>query len=130
MMKKSLSVLEKIKFGQKFDRNIVTLCGLSKLTNRLSLILSIAKIFQKIGIENLISRIGNQFSINIVRLNLNIDRKFDNCNHNFLVFKVSAFVLKDSSGDENIHPERPSLINLGQENVPKYSNVNHSLSIG
>lgn len=130
MKKYSFSVLEKIKLCQKFDGNAVTFCGLSKLLHRLTLILSIAKIPKKIGIENLIGCICDKLPVNIVRFDLNIDRKFDYCNHNFIVLKVSAFVLKDSSGVEKDSPERPSLITGVRELKNNISDVYHSLSIG
>lgn len=131
MKQDSFSVLEKIKFCQYFDGNSGTFCRLSKLLHRLSFILSIAKILKKIGIENLIGCICNKLSVDIVRLDLNIDRKFDYCNHKFIVLKVSAFVLKDSSGVEKDTTRASQSYITGVRELNNYiSNVYHSLSIG
>jgi hypothetical protein len=97
---------KEIKLSQKFDIERIYFGSVSKLVQHTHSILSIAKVFKKLWIENLSCSIGDDLSVNIVRGDLNVDWKFENCNHK-LYFRITAFVLKDSSGEENDFPSAP-----------------------
>lgn len=52
------------------------------------------KIFYQSGVKEFVGRLSYEFTVDVFCLDLNIDRKFDNCFHNLLMFyKIpSAFV--------------------------------------
>lgn len=71
--------------------------------------LSIAEKFKDMGKENLVNLVGNQFPIDIVSHNLDINRKTEDCFHKLNVnLNYNAFVLKDSSGEEKYLPSARS----------------------
>jgi len=74
-------ITEKVNFCQKFDSQIGDHGCFPELIQNLSLILGIAKESQQSWIQNLVSSICHYLSINIVSIDLNIDRKFENCSH-------------------------------------------------
>lgn len=98
---------EEVDFGQQFDIERVNIGCISELLQDTAAVLSRAKILKQTWIEDSFCRLCNLPSVNVVRLNLDVDRKFNDCLHkiNYLVFK--PFVLKDSSGVENNHPRLP-----------------------
>lgn len=95
-------------FSQKFDFKSLSRSDLSDLSQKLLTKLSIAKKFEHLREKKLIGRITNSLSVNIVRDNLNVDWNLKDGFHKFKVLS-SAFVLKDSSGEEKYLPSTPVL---------------------
>lgn len=102
----SFSFTKKINLCQKFDVKVIYFGFKPELVHHLSSILSFAKIFKELGIQNMVCSICNNLSINIVTDNLYVNRKFKNCLHGINIW-ITVFVLKDSSGLEIYQPNSP-----------------------
>lgn len=113
-MKHSLgSVFEKVDFSQEFDVSMIDIGGTSKLSQNFCTILGIAKKVQKIRVQNLVSRLCHQATINIVRIYLNIDWKLKNSFHKVKEFEFSVFVLRELVREVNYNHRTAQSIRLG-----------------
>jgi len=104
----STPVFEKINLSQQFDFGIGYLGSVSKLFQNTGTILGIAKKVKEVRIEDSICSLSDQTSVNVVRVDLNVDWKFENSLHK-LKLKVAVFVLKELVREVNTTTEQPSL---------------------
>lgn len=108
-------VFEKINFGQQLDIKVGQFCFIPKLFQEVGTILSIAKILNQRRIQESRCCITDYLPINVVRRDLNIDWKLNNCYHNFGEF-VYRFRPSGAHQGGEIHPPSvPRYIHLGQE---------------
>lgn len=110
-------ISEEVDFSQQFDIEIRYLTNIPKLYEDFFSKLSIAKILNKSRVQNGIGSIGNDLPVNVVSLDLNVDRILKYCFHKFK-FRFHAFVLLElvRSGSST-PPERPGLLQPGLRNL-------------
>ena len=98
---------EKIEFSQQFDIKIVDREFCLELSQDRRPKSCFCKIVNYQRIQQRLNIICHLLSVYVVSLYLNIDRQFKYCSHFIKIIWYSAFVLKDSSGEEKHLPSAP-----------------------
>jgi len=110
-------ISEKIHLGQKFDIEVGKLCGFFDISQNLGPDGGRADILDQSWVENLGRRIAHNLPINIVRQDLNIDRKLQNCFHK-LRFKIFCFrpflvIIRGTTQSPNSPGSLPRVLEIG-----------------
>lgn len=116
-----LNIGKQVPFIKGTKDGINISCNLFRKNTRQTLGLPV---FDQLRYHYLLSQPGNFGTVHVIGLNLQIDRDFQDSNHSlYIVKRISAFVLKDSSGMEKFQPSGPGQFIRVQEICIKSNSV-------